>query len=249
MKEAKDLFSNQATNYAAYRPVYPDALYDFLFSITQRFDSAWDCGTGNGQVANRLAEKFETVYATDLSEKQIDNAIKKDNIIYKVTRAEHTDLPDDSVDLITIGTALHWFDFDAFYMEVNRVAKPGAHIVAWAYAPFRSETAIDNILDNFVYNILGPYWDPERKWVDEGYQTIPFPFEEVPAPPLNIKMERTLEQFIGFLHSWSSVQHYINKNGADPVAIILADLKGHWQQGETKQLVFPLFIRAGKVNK
>ena len=58
MKEVKDLFSVQSATYAAFRPVYPDALYDFLFSVSPAFDTVWDCGTGNGQVATRLSEKF-----------------------------------------------------------------------------------------------------------------------------------------------------------------------------------------------
>jgi hypothetical protein len=148
-----------------------------------------------------------------------------------------------------VGTALHWFDFEKFYAEVNRVTQPGAGFIAWAYAPFRSEPAIDDILDNFAYNILGPYWDEERKWVDEQYKTIPFPFEEIKAPTLEISVNWTLEQFTGFLHSWSSVQHFVNQAQSDPVNIILQQLKTLWQPGEIKQLIFPLFIRAGRIDK
>ncbi|MCD6062764.1 MAG: methylase involved in ubiquinone/menaquinone biosynthesis [Flavipsychrobacter sp.] len=249
MKEVKDLFSKQSATYAASRPKYPDELYDFIFGITQNFDTAWDCGTGNGQAAMRLAGRFAQVIATDLSEKQISYAVPKENIIYKVARAEDSGLDDNSVDLVTVGTALHWFDFDKFYSEVARVARKGARIIVWVYAPFRSESAIDEILDNFTYKLLGPYWDAERKWVDEQYKTIPFPFEEIPAPALTIRLSWTLEQFMGFLHSWSSVQHYITQNGSDPVEIIRAQLEAIWKPGEVKQLAFPLFIRAGIINK
>ncbi|WP_276134094.1 class I SAM-dependent methyltransferase [Polluticoccus soli] len=249
MKEVKDLFSKQSATYAAYRPTYPDELYDFIFSITQNFDTAWDCGTGNGQAAIRLAEKFRHVIATDLSEKQLSYASQKDNIEYRAARAEDSGLENNSMDLVTVGTALHWFDFDKFYGEVKRVAKPQASIVVWAYAPFRSESAIDEILDNFTYNILGGYWDPERKWVDAQYKTIPFPFKEIPTPELAIKLHWTLDQFMGFLHSWSSVQHYIEKNGNDPVEIIREQLEVLWKSGEVKELRFPLFVRAGIINK
>jgi ubiquinone/menaquinone biosynthesis C-methylase UbiE len=224
-------------------------LYDFIFRISQNFDTAWDCGTGNGQAAVRLAERFRQVTATDISEKQISQAPARDNICYRVARAEVSGLAENSVDLVTVGTALHWFDFDKFYNEVKRVAKPEARIVVWAYAPFRSESAIDEILDNFTYKILGPYWDPERKWVDEQYKTIPFPFEEIPAPELMIKLNWTLEQFMGFLHSWSSVQHYITQNGSDPVDIIRGQLEAVWRPEEAKQLQFPLFVRAGIINR
>ncbi len=247
MKEIKDLFSTQSATYAAYRPVYPDSLYDFIYSKCRHFGTAWDCGTGNGQVANRLAEKFEKVYATDISAKQVSNATPKSNIEYIVCRAENTPLESDSIDLITVGTALHWFDFDNFYAEVKRVAKPGAFIAAWCYAPFRSVPAIDDILDHFYTNIVGSYWDAERKYVDEQYKTIPFSFEEVAAPALEIKARWTREQFIGFLNSWSSVQHYIKKNGQNPVDLIAADIMANWAEGEIKEISFPLFIRAGYI--
>jgi ubiquinone/menaquinone biosynthesis C-methylase UbiE len=120
MKELKDNFSFQSANYAAYRPVYPDVLYQYLFNRVGAFDATWDCGTGNGQVAIKLAEKFKIVYATDISQNQLDNAVKKDNIQYSNQRAEQTLLLSDSVDLVTVAQAIHWFDFDLFYKEVRR---------------------------------------------------------------------------------------------------------------------------------
>ena len=39
---------------------------------------AWDCATGNGQVARYLADYFDEVYATDISQQQLDNAIQKE---------------------------------------------------------------------------------------------------------------------------------------------------------------------------
>lgn len=249
MKETKDLFSKQATTYAAYRPVYPAALYDFLLSLLPGTGKAWDCATGNGQVANILSRHFTEVFATDISEKQLANAVKKDNILYSVSRAEHTTFPDNNFDLVTIGTALHWFDFDAFYKEATRVAKNNAVIAAWAYAPFRANAAVDAVLDNYYYQIVGPYWDPERRYVDEEYKTIPFPFEEIPAPKFEIVAEWTREQFIGFLNSWSSTQHYITANGINPISLIEEELSKAWPDNEKINIKFPLFIRVGRVIK
>src|SRR5689334_5303642 len=114
----KDNFSTQSEQYAKFRPTYPDDLYQFLFSLIKTKNIAWDCGTGNGQVAQELSKHFKEVYATDVSEKQIKNAIQRGNIFYKVERAEQTSFPDKNFDLITVAQAIHWFDFDAFYKEV-----------------------------------------------------------------------------------------------------------------------------------
>ena len=70
----KDNFSKQADVYAKYRPTYPRDLFDFILSYVANKQAAWDCGTGNGQTAKELAVHFEKVVATDISQKQIDNA-------------------------------------------------------------------------------------------------------------------------------------------------------------------------------
>jgi ubiquinone/menaquinone biosynthesis C-methylase UbiE len=127
LNKPKDNFSAQAGLYARYRPLYPQALYDFLYSHISNFDSAWDCATGNGQVAVELATRFANVYATDISQNQLDNAVVKENIHYFQQRAEHTDFADGAFSLVTVAQALHWFNFDAFNAEVKRVLKPGGY--------------------------------------------------------------------------------------------------------------------------
>lgn len=144
-----------------------------------------------------------------------------------------------------MGTALHWFDFDAFYREVRRVAKPGAIIAAWAYAPCLSDAATDGILDHFYHDIVGTYWNSERRYVDELYRTIPFPFRELETPYLEIRVQWSKEQLAGYLHSWSAVQHYKNAHGTDPVAEIGQALADSWGPYEQKLFTFPLFMRAG----
>ena len=76
----KDLFSGHAADYALYRPTYPKALYDWVFERVENFDSAWDCGTGNGQVANVLSERFKKVEATDISGARMQQASPLHNV-------------------------------------------------------------------------------------------------------------------------------------------------------------------------
>ena len=76
----KDNFSRQANSYAKYRPDYPQALFDFIFRHVNKSDSAWDCAAGNGQSAKVLASHFQKVFASDISQKQIDQAVRAENI-------------------------------------------------------------------------------------------------------------------------------------------------------------------------
>lgn len=248
MNTPKDNFSKQAKGYAAFRPVYPQALYEYLFSQVKNFVAAWDSGTGNGQVADVLSTRFEKVYATDISDAQLANAVVKDNIIYKTERAEQTSFPDNSFDLITVGQAIHWFDLVPFYREAARVGKGGCIIAAWGYNLLRVSPAIDKIIDNFYFNVVGTYWDQERQYVAEAYENIKFPFNELATPKFEIKTSWDASQILGYLNSWSSVQHYIQQKGFNPVDLIEKELIQEWGK-EPRELSFPLFIRVGSISK
>ena len=160
----KDNFSRQSAIYAQYRPAYPKALYDFIFSHLVNKEAAWDCGTGNGQAATELSKAFAKVFATDISQRQIDNAVWRDNISYSVQPAEQTDFPDNSFDLVTVAQALHWFRFDDFYKEVKRVTKPGGIFASWTYSLLLISNEINTLIEDHHYNTLGGYWDDERKY-------------------------------------------------------------------------------------
>ena len=56
---AKDLFSAHSGLYARYRPDYPAELFDYLTSLVENKELAWDCATGNGQAAKVLSEHFK----------------------------------------------------------------------------------------------------------------------------------------------------------------------------------------------
>ncbi len=248
MKQIVDNFSKTAEGYAAFRPQSPDSVYDFIFAHTPAFDTAWDCGTGNGQVAIRLAEQFVKVYGTDISAPQLARATQADNIIYREERAEITSIPPRTVDLITVGQAIHWFDFEAFYNEVRRVAKPGALLAAWTYTNLRMTDALNEVMDHFYMVTTRAYWDPERKWVDERYATIPFPFREIKAPTMDIIVHWNFDQLWGYLHTWSGVQNYIKKEGVDPLLLIEEELLTAWGDDELLTVRFPVYIRAGYVD-
>ncbi len=131
--QMKDHFSDQAELYALYRPNYPKELYDFIAKNLISKQLAWDVATGNGQIAVELSTIFEQVFASDISEKQLEFAQKKENIEYKIEKAENCSLPDKSCDLVIVGQAIHWFDFTAFYEEVKRVLKPNGLIILVGY--------------------------------------------------------------------------------------------------------------------
>lgn len=245
--EKKDYFSRQAKEYAAFRPTYPDALYQFILKHLEKRSCAWDCATGNGQVAQYLANHFEMVYATDISSQQLDNAFRAKNIFYSVCPAEHTPFESNQFDLITVAQALHWFDLSDFYSEARRTATSGGLIAVWGYALLSINAEIDKLFMNFYKNTIGPYWDEARKLVDNHYRYLPFPFDEILCPGFHITLQWTSGQFAGYLNSWSAVQYYITQNGVNPVDSFMQNLRSVWSPGDVKVITFPVFLRLGRI--
>jgi trans-aconitate methyltransferase len=243
----KDNFSTQSDRYAKFRPTYPDALFSFLDSITLHRETAWDCGTGNGQVAVKLAERFSQVSATDISAAQLAEAPLRANITYACQPAESTTFPEHHFDLIVVAQAVHWFAFETFYAEVRRVAKPAAPLALVGYGLMTLTPAIDTVIHAFYSNTLGAYWDKERRYIDELYQTIPFPFSELAAPRLEIVCEWRLEELLGYLETWSAVKHVIKATGTSPVLSLAEPLREAWGNRETVRATFPLLLRVARV--
>lgn len=241
----KDYFSGHSKLYATFRPTYPDDLYSFIFKHIKNFDAAWDCATGNGQVAQVLSKHFKQVEATDLSQQQLDNAVQIQNIHYSVQRAELTTFPDNHFDLITVGQALHWFDLDKFYSEVKRVAKKDALLAVWGYAICKVSTNVDEHFNHFYNHVVGPYWDGARKMVEEEYKNVSFPFEQIETPKFSIQVEWKLEEFAGYLTTWSATQKFIKDKNYNPVPEVVKLIQPFWNGKE--KVTFPVFLKLGRI--
>ena len=155
-----------------------------------------------------MAKFFKRIEATDISQQQLDNAVKMSNINYSLQPAEKTNFPDNSFDLITVAQAIHWFDFSQFYKKVNRTLKPGGIIAVVGYGLFKSNEQTNDLINHFYRDIVGSYWDPERRYLDDVYRNIPFPFVEIQSPNLKMEFSWNFEHLIGYLKTWSAVKHF-----------------------------------------
>ena len=247
----KDYFSTQADAYKQFRPTYPAALFDFLARDLAPDALVWDCATGNGQAALALGDCVGAVVASDQSSAQLVNAGRGDSVHYVQALAEAVPLADRSVDLVTVAQALHWFEFEAFYREATRVLKPGGLLAAWTYS-FLSVSPqlgadLDTAVRDFYHNVIGTYWPPERRWVDEQYRSIPFPFAAVTAPEFAIEVEWDLPSVLGYMSSWSAVQRYKDDVLRDPLPTLAASLAPLWGEPQTvRRLRWPLNLRLGR---
>jgi len=244
----KDHFSRQATDYAKFRPRYPQELFDYLGSTAPSRRLAWDCGTGNGQAAVGLASVFDRVIATDASEKQIASAQSHKIVEYRVASAENSGIGSETIDLIMVAQALHWFDLDRFYAEARRVLEPDGVLAASAYNLLHAEPAIDEVVNRYYYEVVGPFWPPERRLVEQ-FADLPFAFQEIDPPKFEMTARWNLDHLVGYLRTWSSTQRFIAATDSDPVEQIIDDLRSAWGDASgTRKITWPLVLRIGVKN-
>jgi SAM-dependent methyltransferase len=244
----KDHFSGHSSAYAAYRPGYPPELFAQLAALSPQRQRAWDCATGNGQAAIGLADHFAHIVATDASVKQLGSRRQHARIDYCAGLAEAAPLTNACCDLVTVAQSVHWFRFESFYAEARRVLKAGGAVALWTYATFRVHADIDPPLDHFYNHVVGPYWPPERHYVEAGYRTIPFPFDELKLRPIVLETRWNLDQVMDYIGTWSAVQRYRAAHRSDPLPELRAVLGPLWGRPESPRLVsWPLHLRVGRI--
>jgi len=243
----QDYYSGHAADYRAFRPAYPQELFAYFASIAPARELAWDCGTGSGQAAVALAAHFTRVFATDASAEQVKNAEPHPRVEYAVAPAEACPLADRSVDLVTVAQALHWFDFDRFYAEVRRVCRPGGLLAVWTYELQSVNPLVDPVLHRFQADV-GPYWPPDRIWVDTHYRTVPFPFPELPAPRFEMTAAWDLSRMLGYMSTWSATKAFIRAKGFDPVERLSTEFAAAWEDPAARTVSWKLTVRIGQVS-
>lgn len=240
----KDLFSEQSELYQQARPTYPQTLVNCLIAQLNGLDSAWDCGAGSGQLTQLIAPYFQHVVATDLSQNQLDQAPALSNVQYLQQAAEQTSFADQSFDLITVAQAIHWFDFEKFYAEVKRTLKLNGLFAVIGYGLIQlDDTDLNQRIDLLYHQTLKGFWDAERRYIDEHYQTIPFPFEEIAMPQFQIELGWTGPQLWDYLNTWSAVKHYQDRLHVSPLASLQDILQIH----QPLAVRFPILLRVGRL--
>lgn len=244
MLKKPNIFIDGNLNYSRYRPTYPKQLYSFLLEIAGD-GLVWDCACGSGQATKNLSEFFSGIIATDISAEQLSMCPKDSGIEWRVAAAEKSGLDSRSISLICVAEALHWFDLDLFYREVDRVLIRGGYLAAWGYCLSPNiALQVDDIVNYFEGSILADYWLPEYKIVQKHYREIPFPFQEIDCPQFTMKANWNAYEMLGYMNTWSAAKVFEKKNKTLPTAAIEAEFLSAWgDPGEKKSISWPLFVR------
>ncbi len=243
-------FDQGGAAYAAFRPDYPPELSASLASISPRRRLAVDLGCGAGQLTVALAQHFEAVVGVDPGADQIAHAMQAARVRYVVAPAEATGLEGGKAGLITAAQAAHWFDLDAFYSEVRRLAAPDAALALITYGTMVLEDDLRDRFNRFYSEEIGPFWPPERRLVDTGYADMAFPFEELTAPEFAIRREWSLGEFLGYVGTWSAVRRARDAGREDIADRFAEDLSTLWGGVDrTRPVVWPIRMRLGRIRQ
>ena len=248
---SQDHFSGHAAAYAAHRPEYPAALVELLADLAPERALAWDCGCGSGQLSAGLAERFQRVVATDASAAQLAHARRHPRVAFVRCRAERAGLaPRTSAggfDLVVAAQAAHWFELDAWYAEVRRVARPGALVALASYDRMRVAPDVDAVVERFYTQVAGPHWPERRRHVEERYLSLPFPFRELETPRLDLRARWSAGQLADYVETWSATRALERAEGRGPIEAFRRELERTWGAATERDVRWPLALRLGRV--
>jgi SAM-dependent methyltransferase len=243
-----DSFSEVAGEYRRARPTYPAALMAELAALAPGRGLAWDSGTGSGQAAVALAHHFDAVYGSDPSEQQIANAQPAERVTYAVEAAEAVSLADGTVDLVLAAQALHWYNLDRFYAQVERVLRPGGILAAIGYSWFYIDDEVDAVVEEALLRPMRPYWAANNLILWDGYRGIPFPGGDIRVGQPAIHLLWSVDQMLGYVRTWSAAAKFRASEGEARFEAALASVRDAWgEPGRQRQVVMPMQVRVSRL--
>lgn len=147
----EDKFTGRAAVYGKYRPTYPRAYIEYLYSAVGFSPGCAiaDMGAGTGIFSRLLLEKGSRVTVVepnaDMLSKAKEILAEFPNCDFIQASAENPGLPDKSVDFVTAAQSFHWFDRAAFKRECQRILKSSGKVaLVWNSRDRTSEITKEN---------------------------------------------------------------------------------------------------------
>ena len=172
------------------------------------------------------------------------------NVEYKYGTAEKFPVPDQFCNLITVAQALHWFNKELFFREVDRALKTNGRLAVFGYGMCSIDVPhLDKSFKDYYLNILGSskepgqpgcHWDISRPLVDSGLANIEFPYKSVMRTWETVTKPTTLDDFIGYLSSFSAYEKILQSK-KDPLPDLQKSLKELGWNGEVN-VTRPFFL-------
>lgn len=229
----------------AARPHYPDSLFKYISDYFKRHNNggenlaktcAIDIGCGPGEATVPLTKYFDQVIGIDHSQVMVNEASKRADIsqlkfIQGSDKDFVTKFESNSVDLITVAQAIHWFQFPQFFNDAYKVLKPNGTLAFWGYVdhnfvghPKATEINLKYCYDNKYF---GPYWQQPGRDILRGKLAVAeppsnmfrdieryenFTLEADPTAKLEIAMKVPFASYAAYLKTMSSYHSWKEAN-------------------------------------
>lgn len=213
--------------YSKYRPSYPHDLIEKIINYLKEKDNgpyelAIDVGCGSGQASWLLSPYFNKVIGYDVSENQIKQAkfqcSESSNVNFVVSPSEKLPLPDGSVNLIIVATAIHWFQMEKFFIECKRVLKKNGTLAIFGHLQPRiihkeKSTELTKCLTDYT-DLLLPYSPKEIHYILNKYEGInPLILGDIERNhSFYMDCNWNVEYIMQYLQTLGIYQNYCDKN-------------------------------------
>ncbi len=243
-----DFSDEYAAQYPVRRPQYPAALFEWLAAQSPGLDHVWDAGTGTGELAIPLADRFARVTASDGNADMLANARRRANVTYRQWSSEATELEDDSVDLIVSGMAMHWFEPVEFCAEAERVLRADGLLAAIGFYFFDVDNDIGQLVRDWYEADMTGYESPQLTVLRNSYAQLDFPYTDIDTPAFTMTAAWTYHQLASFLYHWIVAKRARQQGNDEALTELLSKVAERWPGGpDTEAMVsWPIFVRAAR---
>jgi ubiquinone/menaquinone biosynthesis C-methylase UbiE len=109
------------------RPGYPAEAVRWLLGDEPRI--ILELGAGTGKLTAEMVRQGHAVHSTDPDEAMLE-VLREQVPGCSARQGSAEDIPanDNSVDIVVVGEAFHWFDGDRALAEIARILRPGGHL-------------------------------------------------------------------------------------------------------------------------
>ncbi len=206
-------FGGNRDAYAAFRPSYPDALFDRILAAlpaTHRQRAA-DLGAGTGLSTLPLCRSFAEVLAIE-PDQHMSAALHDLHPAIRVlhTSAEQAQIPPASLDLVTSATAFYWMDGDRVARLAQQWLRPRGVLAVYRYGIIGGPDGLMALMRREMHERWDAVRHPRLRDEDYSRRTIAavpgWASVEIFQVPNNVPLPA--DRVVGFLRTASYVHAY-----------------------------------------
>ena len=206
--DTRDIFDGLTGDYDRYRPRYATASLERIRGYAGHVARLADLASGTGILTRPLRAVFPDalIVGAEPGDDMLAEAARATGPEHRIrwlgARAEALPFADGSLDLITAGQAVHWFDREAFYRECRRALRPGGTL-AVLYNNRIEGSAIAEVHESTLERVSPGYWRGYRDHDTDGELRNHPATRDVERRRDAWSWDRTPDEFIGYIRSTS----------------------------------------------